>query len=412
LIGTVSIRTQEIGMRFKDFEQNERGGVAVIFAFALIPVLGFAGAAVDYVRATQSRGKVQAAVDGAALAAVLAQVPTVSERQATAQQVFGAIRSEGLTATPAFSITNTSATVTATGQVETSLLKVLQVPKIAVASRAKAVKVFEGPPPCILALNRSVEKALLLTGGAQYVAEGCVLHSNSSSSVSLLVDNNAAVKAGGYCAAGKASTPPNLAPPARSYCEPMLDPFRNLAAPAAGSCVATNLEVTPKQTVTLNPGTYCGGLTIKGTATLQPGVYVLSGALTVASQASITGAGVMFYLTGATAGFTIQAGATIALSAPTAGDYAGILLFQDRLANPGFTNTFAGDSATKISGSIYTPTQKVRVAGSSGVSQDVPFLPIVADQIEITGNIKAKATTDASLAVPLPKTESGARLVE
>jgi hypothetical protein len=36
----------------------------------------------------------------------------------------------------------------------------------------------------------------------------------------------------------------------------------------------------------------------------------------------------------------------------------------------------------------------------------------VADQIEITGNIKAKATTDASLAVPLPKTESGARLVE
>jgi Putative Flp pilus-assembly TadE/G-like len=400
-------------MRFKDFDKNDRGAVAVIFAFALIPVLGFAGAAVDYVRAMQSRGKVQAAVDGAALAAVLAQVPTVAERQATAQKVFGAIRSEGLTATPAFSITNTTATVTASGQVETSLLKVLHVPQIPIASRAKAMKAFGGPPPCILALNRSVDKALLLTGGAQYLAEGCVLHSNSSSSLSLVVDNNAAVQAGGYCASGKASVPSTLTPPARSYCEPIEDPFRNLTAPMAGSCVATNLEVTPKQTVTLNPGTYCGGLTIKGTATLNPGVYIISGLLTVTSQATIKGAGVTFYLTGATAGFTLQAGATIDLSAPTSGPYGGILFFQDRLANPGFVNLFAGNSDTKVFGSIYAPTQKVRVAGTSGVSQDVPFLPIIADQIEITGNIKAKAVAaSVQLPFPLPKTENGARLVE
>ena len=400
-------------MRFKNFKKDESGTVAVIFAFALIPVLGFAGAAVDYVRATQSRGKVQAAVDGAALAAVLAQVPTVSERQATAQKVFGAIRSEGLTATPAFSITNTSATVTASGQVETSLLKVLQVPHISVASRAKAVKAFEGPPPCILALNRSVDKALILTGGAQYVAEGCVLHSNSSSSLSLVVDNNAAVQAGGYCAAGKASVPTNLTPPARSYCEPLDDPFRNLPAPLASTCIATNMEVAPKQIVTLDPGTYCGGLTIKGTATLNPGVYIISGLLTVSSQATIKGAGVMFYLTGASAGFTLQAGATIDLSAATSGQYGGILFFQDRLANPGFVNLFAGNSDTKVFGSIYAPTQKVRVAGTSGVNQDVPFLPIIADQIEITGSIKAKAVAaSVQLPFPLPKTESGARLVE
>jgi hypothetical protein len=122
---------------------------------------------------------------------------------------------------------------------------------------------------------------------------------------------------------------------------------------------------------------------------------------------------VTFYLTGASAGFTIQGGAGIDLSAPTSGDYGGILFFQDRFANPGFTNTFSGNSDTKIFGSIYTPTQKVRVAGTSCVSQDVPFLPIVADQIEIAGNIWAKATTRAAtLPYPLPKTESGAQLVE
>ena len=91
------------------------------------------------------------------------------ERQAAAQR-FRRDPLEGL-ATPAFSITNTSATVTIGGQVDTSLLKVLHVPQIAVPPERR-LKAFDGPPPCILALNRSVDKALLLTGGAQYLAEG------------------------------------------------------------------------------------------------------------------------------------------------------------------------------------------------------------------------------------------------
>jgi hypothetical protein len=403
----------EVDMSFRKFVTDESGSIAVIFAVSLIPLLGFSGAAVDYVRATQSRSKMQAAADGAALAAVLAQVPTTAQRESTARQVFSSLRTAGITATPTVSATSTEVTVTASAEVETSLLKVARIPQIPIRSHAKAAKVFAGPPPCLLALNPTADKALLVTGGAQYVAQGCVLHSNSRSAQSLFVDNNTVVDAGGFCAVGKATIPLTMTPAPRSYCEPIKDPFRNLQAPAVGTCVATNLEVAPHQTQTLTPGTYCGGLTVKGTATLQPGTYVISGLFSVTSQATIKGAGLMFYLTGSNAGFTIQAGAVVELSAATSGSYAGVLFFQDRLANPGFTNTFAGGSATKLMGSIYTPTQKVRVAGGSGVSQDIPFLPIIADQIEITGNIKAKAVlTGATLPFPLPQTESGARLVE
>jgi hypothetical protein len=400
-------------MKLKHFFGDEGGSIAVIFAVSLIPLLGFSGAAVDYVRATQSRSKMQAAADGAALAAVLAQVPTAAQREGTARQVFSSLRTSGIAATPVVSATTTQATVTASTAVDTSMLKLIRIRQIPIRSHATAVKVFGGPPPCLLALNRTVDKALLISGGAQYVAQGCVLHSNSNSAQSLWVDNNTTVDAGGFCAVGKATIPSTMSPAPRSYCEPLQDPFRNLPAPTAGACVATNLEITPTQTRTLQPGTYCGGLTIKGTATLQPGVYVISGPLTVASQATTSGAGITFYLTGSTAGFTIQAGAMVDWSAPTSGSYAGVLFFQDRLANPGFVNFFAGGSATKLMGSIYTPTQKVRVGGGSGLSQDIPFLPIIADQVEITGNIRAKAVLPGTaLPFPLPKTESGARLVE
>jgi Flp pilus assembly protein TadG len=400
-------------MKLWRISKSESGSVAVIFAVALVPILGLSGAAVDYVRATQSRSKIQAAADNAALSAVLAQVPTTTQREQVAQQVFGSTKPSGMTVSPTFSVTSTSATVAASGQVETSLLKVIRIPSIAVASRAVAIKVFEGPPPCVLALNRTADKALLITGAAQYVALGCVLHSNSSSALALTIDNNAVVQAGGYCAVGKSVTPSTLTPTPRSYCEPLLDPFRNVPVPSVGSCIANGLVVDPKVTKALNPGTYCNGLTIKGTANLAAGVYVISGPLTIESQATITGSGVTFYLTGTGAGFTIAAGAAITLTAPTSGPYGGILFFVDRAANPSFVNTFAGGSTTKVMGSIYAPSQKVRVGGGSGLSQDIPFMPIIADQVEITGNIKASADLPGgTLASPLPKSESGVRLVE
>ncbi len=52
------------------FRRNKSGNVALIFALALIPVLGMVGAGVDYSRATAVRTQLQAAADAAAVGAI------------------------------------------------------------------------------------------------------------------------------------------------------------------------------------------------------------------------------------------------------------------------------------------------------------------------------------------------------
>src|SRR5829696_4046397 len=101
-----------------------------------------------------------------------------------------------------------------------------------------------------------------------------------------------------------------------------------------------------------------------GTATLAPGMYVIKdGPLNISSQAFVNGQGVTFFLTGNNAGFGINGGGAVNLAAPTAGQFVGILIMQDRNANPGGSNTLSGGSETALRGAIYTPTQGLTVTG-------------------------------------------------
>ena len=53
--------------RLTAFTSDKRGNIAVIFAIALVPVISFVGAAVDYSRANRARSTMQAAIDATAL---------------------------------------------------------------------------------------------------------------------------------------------------------------------------------------------------------------------------------------------------------------------------------------------------------------------------------------------------------
>jgi Flp pilus assembly protein TadG len=61
-----SVRNQVRGAATR-FIAAEDGNIAVIFAIALVPLLGFIGAAVDYTRANAARSSMQAALDSTAL---------------------------------------------------------------------------------------------------------------------------------------------------------------------------------------------------------------------------------------------------------------------------------------------------------------------------------------------------------
>jgi len=56
-----------LGRQLARFAAAKQGNIAVIFAIALVPVLGFVGAALDYSRAVHARTSLQSALDSAAL---------------------------------------------------------------------------------------------------------------------------------------------------------------------------------------------------------------------------------------------------------------------------------------------------------------------------------------------------------
>src|SRR3954451_1549531 len=73
------------------FLADQQGGVAPIFALALVPMIGLAGAAIDYSRASAARTAMQASLDATTLMiAKDAQLIPVDQVRARATQLFNA----------------------------------------------------------------------------------------------------------------------------------------------------------------------------------------------------------------------------------------------------------------------------------------------------------------------------------
>ncbi len=386
-----------------------RGNVATLFAFALIPMLGFVGAAIDYSRANSLKAKMQVAVDESALTII-----GLPDDARLAQATNRALRVSPDVQDVQVAGDDDGVLVWASGRVETTVLKLLRIDEIDVSVRARAEKADDGPPFCIVALNRSVKDAISFSGSSSYMGRDCAVLTNSDHAEALTVSGSARPVAAAFCSAGGFSVPDGFGPLPRGGCRRAADPFAEIDRPSSAGCDFTNVSVQPNQTRTLQPGVYCGGLTVRGTAELEPGTYVFkNGAFSVNSQASLIGEGVHLHLTGTGAGFTINGGGNIELSAPVDGPYGGILISQDPLANPGAENKLNGGSSTIITGAIYTPTQAVRLNGSSGFGQSAAYMPIVSDTIAITGATEMGIDLEGvDMVAELPRHAATVRLVE
>ncbi|HEY8564960.1 MAG TPA: pilus assembly protein TadG-related protein [Beijerinckiaceae bacterium] len=402
---------------FRQFGRDRDGNVAVVFALMLLPVVAMAGFALDYTRATQARSSLQMAADTAAIAAVSAYVPSNQQREAIARSTFRGMAQD---APPNVTVNATAqrAVVVANARVKPAVIGIVQPEEIAIGARAVAVKVYDGPPPCILALSPVVAGAIRLTEGAALTGQGCVLHANSSNSTAIAVESHVSLKAAGTCAVGTITSSQLIEPRPQAYCDVMDDPFRALPAPTSTACQFGRGagHVGPGETRVLDPGVYCDGLDLKGNVTLKPGLYVVrDGPLAIGPQAKVSGQGVTFYLTGSKAGLNVK-GDAVSLSAATEGTYRGLLFVQDRNAAAGGKSILSGGEATKLLGAIYLPTQSLTLEGAPSKGRDGAvlssrFLPIIAEQVKIAGAVSVAADPSVmTLPRPLPRSQSGARL--
>lgn len=91
-----------VPMSLRRFIHSRDGNVAIIFALASLPILAFAGAAIDYGSATRLQSKLQAATDATVLTLCQsASTTTTAQLQIQAQtMVVGYVGSAGLTVDP------------------------------------------------------------------------------------------------------------------------------------------------------------------------------------------------------------------------------------------------------------------------------------------------------------------------
>lgn len=398
-------------MRFR-VNRSSPGQILVLMAIAMAVLAAFAALAIDVGNLWTTKRLMQTAADAAAIAgadAITQGAATGSSTIASAAQ--SAATQNGFTdgsatiksSSPVSIVVNnppvsgpysgdsTAVQVTISQTEPTYFMPVVGVKSVPIT--VTAVAMIKASGSCIYSLDSSVSGALTVSGTAS-ISSACGAYVDSNSSSALTINGGGTLQAplvgvvGGTVVNGNSTTPPV------SGIAAFADPLASVPAPTVGSCNGyKGASVTNGQTVTFDPGQYCGGIKITGgTVTFNPGVYVIDGGGLSFSGAIISGQGVTFYLTGsgngsspsAYGGVNINGTATVNLSAPTSGTYEGILFFQDRsVSSTGQASTINGGSGSTFDGALYFPTTTLNYAGNSSSNG---YTMLVADTLKITGN--------------------------
>jgi hypothetical protein len=260
-----------------------------------------------------------------------------------------------------------------------------------ITAKATAGLVGAVSPDCVYVLDPSAQNAFQAGNGATVAVSGCAIVVDSTNGDAATVTGGATVTAPAIDVVGGVvvNNGGRVTPAPVTGAAAVVDPFASLPALTPASCATHPSMYSPGSNTTLNPGTYCGGITVSNGATnvvFSAGNYIVNGGgITFGGGATASGSGVMFYLTGTNATYgsvTIANGVRVTFSGPTSGPYLGVLFFQDRSITSGSNATFAGGATMQLTGSLYFPT--TYVSFSNGVS-GAGNTAIVAKQVSFQG---------------------------
>jgi hypothetical protein len=233
-------------------------------------------------------------------------------------------------------------------------------------------------------------------GNVDLEAPLCGMNIDSNSSQAMVLNGHVTLDlasigiVGGYTKNGNVSLTPSS--PSTGI-TPYSDPLSYLPGYSCtgGSCTpssgGSNVSCAASQTFngnksfTLSPGCY-NGLTVNGAAnvTLNPGTYILTGDLTFNGTGTVSGPGVTFYM--ASGGVAINGNTTLKLTAPTSGDFSGVLF--DQSSSDTSSAAINGDSNSVLEGVMYFPTADVTMSGNSNTTIYTDF---VVKTLTLNGNV-------------------------
>jgi Flp pilus assembly protein TadG len=146
-------------MKLQSFKKCQAGNVSMMFAAALLPILGTVGFAVDFSRASEVKSQLVAAVDSTALALAHASVNlTDAQLQAKANELFQSNFNPG-TPTDSSSIRadrdSGELTVNGSAALKTAFLRLFNLPTLDVTAKSKVVWGSKQKIEVVLALDNT-----------------------------------------------------------------------------------------------------------------------------------------------------------------------------------------------------------------------------------------------------------------
>ncbi|MEX2201493.1 MAG: TadG family pilus assembly protein [Dongiaceae bacterium] len=435
---------------FRNFLKDDRGAVVIYSTFAMFVFLGFSALAIDGSYLYLMKNRAQSAADAAALSGAT-QLPDSAAATNTAIEY----ASKNLSVADYGTVLVATDVETGQWDADTRIFTPDEAPGDAVRVTvrmseqnanpvrlflasifgndeadiaASAVATSEGSSnglgdSCLQALNPSASNAFRVVGKADIHGTGCNIqvdscHASDAFNASGVPDidltvelDDGGIGSGELHVCGGMSTTPNVnLPPAQHvHAETGLSvgdpfdraPFDNLPdANETASC--ENINFSRSGNAALQPGVYCGGieLTGSGTATMQPGTYYIKdGPLKVTGSRALSGDGVTFVMVGSAANLQLGGVSSMAISAPTTGDYAGFVFFGDRENPATGTHKIHGTPLGGFNGIAYFPNAHVEMVGTTSVgnapgSDDCSVL--IADTMFFNGTVDLHLATECS----------------
>lgn len=414
--------------------RDRKGGIIVSFGLgAPVIALGMAGT-VEYTMLMSRRAQLQSAADSAVLAATQqlrlsnnSDTVVIAVARKLVTSYAGEKDGAQMTVDGTVGDKRTSVALSIKETVPGVFGKLFALPTMELGVKAKA-RLSGTTKLCLLALDETKGKVLNVDKDSRVTAAGCSVYSNSDDKKGISIEQNARVTASQICSAGGVEQKNGalLIPTASTDCPKISDPLAGLQRPTVGVCTQLSLKITT--TRTLSPGTYCGGLEItgNGNVTLFPGVYVMhDGPLVVSGSAKLTGVGAGFFFTGSRGGMRLDPDTSISLSAPTSGDMAGLLMFEDRSVSavlplppgpkgllppppsgslPMRNYQISSNDAPNLLGTIYLPAGRLVIDAAKAVADRSAYTVIVARQLELNSGPDLVLNSDyAGSSVPVPQ---------
>jgi hypothetical protein len=236
-------------------------------------------------------------------------------------------------------------------------------------------------PLCVLITAKTNNRALYVKNTGIIQAPACLVHSNRD----ILVE-------GGRIAAASVQAVTSalgmISPVADTGAASIPDPFADMVIDENRLCQGgRGIELVTTGTVSLAPGTHCGGLMMAGDPRLilEPGEHwFLGGHLTIKDDARLTGVDVSLFFDKQSK-FDFLDNALVNVDGRKTGPFAGMAMVATRGNIEDFK--ISSDHVERLLGVVYVPDAQLTVEGNAEVARASPWTSIVARRLELQGSL-------------------------